>query len=76
MIETIALIILSVIAVMMLTFLSFWLIEHLMEYLYLLQAKYDRIKRKLKFHRRCTCWNRGDTSNKATMNCIVHDFYE
>ena len=66
--ETIVLIILSVVAVMMLIFLGFWLIEHLMEYLYLLQAKYERIKRKLEFNRLCTCWNHP----KDRQQCVVH----
>ena len=69
MIEIIALVILSVVAVIMLIFLGFWVLEHLMEYLYLLQTKYERIKRKLEFNRLCTCWNYP----KDKQQCVVHN---
>ena len=69
MIEIIALVILSVVAVIMLIFLGFWVLEHLMEYLYLLQTKYERIKRKLEFNRLCTCWNYP----KDKQQSVVHN---
>ena len=68
MIEIIALIILSVIAVVMLIFIAFWILEHLIEAFYALRGRYERFKRKLEFNRLCTCWNHP----KDNQQCVVH----